>query len=948
MADTFRAKPLLQLAWNDPNEFTKPSVHQYYRALDIENRRSWEYDWSGESDKSNFYVSPFVLDDDLLNGIPYPSIWYSSHLKGFLMAGHVKDANNTLTSDYTLPDYGGGNYRKNLAGGTVGSNSEYIWRVYADMSDADIHGSNYFYEGLGNSRKTGEAGTIVYGNSNPAVPDEFNPADHVRSDFAPGYEWHKDDCFAIRYNKWASPKDWDTEANPPRFTVGLPGGNIWIGVLNGQDYIIWKRVIYWDHNTDPPTIQGVEYAVVASGSMNPGWRWAWYKEHQFCVWFVNHSNKVSPRGNQSNNDVGKTLLITTEPNMRNPASSHEAIAYTDPELDTLIDETKPFFVYGVGGSYQFSWHPLEFSQSCYILAPWTALSEVPVIGNEPHVKTLLISNPEGGNNPTTEVYPDGEGALVGGWDTAKPTLIESNDPVLATSPATIECERTPDPNGPYGFRWAVRMVASEEQHTSGVTPLRRYRTPVLFGVEIKAEPSRRVAWDAVSLPTISDDEVVSVSGVDLISGGSSTQISISFRNRDGRWNAYDGAHEFYLDVNWLLSDNTTLTGPETHLVEPGWTMFRRFTGYLWSPQFSRSPEGEAVVTLTAVGRDQVLSDEICIGTPFYDGICSLWAVWDLAVRANFSNDQILLYQDPRNPSDNLRMIDMYAGADDAAKEAAFTAVCGEGHCNHRVLDYGAWQGEPIFLFDDGLPIIQAIDKIAQSGGEWYFINNYGNLIYLSPHSKPDSIDIATAPYSQIQKTFKEVPDFWESGTILGYNEVRKNLNVGVPMERRRNSFYVQGINFDEYYKGLREGYHAPPRPISALYKEDLNVPTIHRMPWHRWAIKADPSLVKHKQVNRYFNWLMRAGTRRQMPVSFSGWFHPDLYWLDGIYVQEEFQEPGSGVVGQTSIGTLDNNRAPLLIESVQWEIDMNSLEATMTVEGEVIWDGDELLWTTFV
>ena len=333
--------------------------------------------------------------------------------------------------------------------------------------------------------------------------------------------------------------------------------------------------------------------------------------------------------------------------------------------------------------------------------------------------------------------------------------------------------------------------------------------------------------------------------------------------------------------------------------------------------------------------------------------CVLWCGW--VARAgcpSLSNILFFLYQDPRDPANQQRILDLYAGADDTAKEVAFAATCGRGFCNHYVLGYGIWQGEPAWFFEDGVPIIDAINKIAENEGAWHFTNNYGNLVYLSPRGQPDTRTIFQAPYGLMAGpvVFSEVPDFTLSDTHRGYNELRRNLNVSVPMEQRRNAIYTQGVDFLEYYATFGR---AMPRPISRLYKADLNAATFHQIPWYRWVIKADGALVKDAQVKAYHNWLVRMGTRKRMPVSFSGWLHPNLYWLDGIYVEEEFAEVGSVNVGQTPIGAqyypgLPAHQVPIRIENFHWDVDLVTLAGAMTIEGEVIWPDDEKLFTTFI
>ena len=922
MAELMRGRPIVYIGWNDPTEIVVDGGQNIFlSAEEIIRRGGTPLDeLSSEAwGREKYWIEPYRVSGDTDAEPIYkydagvPGTWLCRPLRAMLLTGLIKEVNNTLTSTYLLPTG-----FINRDGGITGSGGNYAWQPMNYPSEIELTEGPWFESG-GKNRPSTATSVVSMGKTNTnSTALSGGSYYQCKSAFTGGAIWQPGECFAFRVYNYGIPPGWDTETWPQRFVITLPGPvamdpRFCIDLLSGNTVNLWKKVTNYNLRTDPPTVIGSSWVIVKSANLPPSQWELKTGEKQICVYWVEQKNTEPNRG-QSSPPLYATLVICSDPYYSQDSPDTEMLVYTDPALETHITGNGEFRCYGVGGAYYYTYHPIEFADRVSVLAPWSEFGYEPTDANKAQC-TGFFTNPEGENGSTggTNITFRDPRAYPDGYD----------DPDTGQTYSYSKTE-----GGTYNWRWEMLLEPNSTKR----------KTPAFWGVEIAVSQLKMGAYDGGTLPALSGSDLVSIGGTDMVTAGSSVSLNVTLYNRDGKWNAYDGAHAIKLDVGWELSDGSALWGPEIHGSKH---YYRRATGFLWNPVFSRDSNGQGVVTLEFVGHDQIVNDEICIGTPMYDGWCSLYAIYDLLKRVGFSDDQILLYQDPRNSGDKARFVDI----------TNFTSLagCRGGRCDHYILEYGAWQGEPVYMFEDGTAIAEAVKKIAEAEGAWFFFNNYGNFIYLTPvaiYSQFPSTDartISQAPYGQLQKTFREVPSFSYSDEDA-YNEIRRQLQVAQPIDDRRNAVYVQGLDLYDFYRTFGQ---SPPAPIAAVIKDDLTVATTDRIPWRRWGIKVDNALITAAQVANQANYLYYLSHRKHRTASWSGWLHPDLFSLDRVDVQEQFQAYGSSNIGMTPIGAEVGNTLSFRLVSVSWQIDLETLSSSMEYEGEVIYASDANLWGAF-
>ncbi len=85
---------------------------------------------------------------------------------------------------------------------------------------------------------------------------------------------------------------------------------------------------------------------------------------------------------------------------------------------------------------------------------------------------------------------------------------------------------------------------------------------------------------------------------------------------------------------------------------------RLFTGYITTPQFNRSSNtADSTVTLTLSDASIKAKETFAFNLPIFDGYCNLAAIYYLGKYAGYSDDELLLYQNPYDENIKIRIVD---------------------------------------------------------------------------------------------------------------------------------------------------------------------------------------------------------------------------------------------------------------------------------------------------
>ena len=608
--------------------------------------------------------------------------------------------------------------------------------------------------------------------------------------------------------------------------------------------------------TDHLGIPSSDWIVVKAGRLPVGNTWIFHTINPWNSWDENRRLLTSPY-------VDNYAIV-----IRSATHDHRDDWYVWAKY-AISQPSSTMMLQSKGGVFRFAWAPYKFFSEGDIWAPWQKLGEgVPT--HRPVCK-IGLSNPEIVNDVTNgsyiQIYGPEDGDISGLYE-------------RGGLGGDI----------PYEYRWQVAMQSDIATNRC---------SPYLWWVKSTQAPDIQ-AIAPVAPVAFAQSDVLSISGRESVIDGGSSEVNIEFQNRGGAWKAFDGVH-----------------GIKASIGREGQSSYRRFTGFIMNPTFSRPDDANSSVILKCVDKSIRLRDTLCVNYPIYDGYCSLYAIYDLCKRAGLTDDEILLSQDPRTGL-KVRFIDV----------TDWDAKCVGGMCEHYILPYGVWRQDPLLMPQMGTPVWEVILEIAVKEGAWPFFNNYGNFVYITPATTveasgtvPHRLD--QDPYGQLRRTLKEIADDDD------YNQFWRLDSLNNPSDQVRNAALVTGLDVESFY--ALDGTVLP-RPIFVVRKANLMDTTQPNwIPWYRWFISTNLDETTLDQVQATAEFLYYVSNRPRWAPSVLIWGEQSLFWLDRVDLVEFAGETYlSNPIAATPV--LDGKSFRVI--GVNWDVGIQERHFSMTLDLE--------------
>ena len=318
-----------------------------------------------------------------------------------------------------------------------------------------------------------------------------------------------------------------------------------------------------------------------------------------------------------------------------------------------------------------------------------------------------------------------------------------------------------------------------------------------------------------------------------------------------------------------------------------------FTGFVSTRRYNRTSNNDSTCGLECEDMSKKAKEQFAINLPFFDGWCHLAVIYYLGKEAGFTDDEILLFQDPVTGRKE-RVVDYLTGDKDT-----FTGGCFDGHADDKPRGGLGLQSqylhmtlplailgvdEPNYNFTMGTPLWACMMRIREFTNFYLYANNFGNIIYGPPKRIVQDSG----------KTFVEVD------TVGAFNEIRKQLSVTYDTAQMRNSVFLQGLTFLRNPDGKELGTWAPHVHIKTKpnFPKDIDEPSF--APWLRHALLRDPKYEFPNLARLAADEMFRRVTRQIIVADFTSWGHPTVFPYQYLEINES-QNNETGVNGKKFI-----------------------------------------------
>ncbi len=418
----------------------------------------------------------------------------------------------------------------------------------------------------------------------------------------------------------------------------------------------------------------------------------------------------------------------------------------------------------------------------------------------------------------------------------------------------------------------------------GETDEEKIHSPAVFQTQYMAIPPLTTV-DLSPNPQIDNEDVMAIQISDTVEG---SQCSITLNNRKPADEARASLPSF---GNYTFRQGiNNFTGVKPIRVSIGYEgedlgLIRRFTGFIVDRQYSRSSPTSSICTLTCEDRSKQLKENYAVNLPIYDGWCHLGVIYDLAKEAGFTDDEILLFEDPLT-GNKRRIRDTLEGDPDTRSEGCF-----DGHIDgfpsqgidgqpgafiHQTLPLVPLHEAPNYMFQMGTSLWDCMMAVREHS-QWYlFCNSNGNLIYSPPRSQQVSRG----------KVFREVD------RVQAFDEFQRNLNAQHDTRGQRNAVIIWGLIPAE--DGNGNPIWAPDIHVRRQKDWPNNVGVPSYYPWLRWTLRRNPKWNDHERNRAIADEVFRRVRREQIIATFGAWGQPDLFPYEIITLSEE-QAGATGV-----------------------------------------------------
>lgn len=363
----------------------------------------------------------------------------------------------------------------------------------------------------------------------------------------------------------------------------------------------------------------------------------------------------------------------------------------------------------------------------------------------------------------------------------------------------------------------------------------------------------------------------------------------------------------------------------------------QFKGYVSDRTYTRPSTSESYVNLSCRDISAKAKETMAVNLPIFDGWGHMAAFYFLCKEAGYKDDQIMFYQDNRNPADHITIKDMIkaGGGDTDTRQGG----CFAGHVPKfpksigpasrvvslppstifAVLPLNAFREQPAYMFSMGTYLWDCMEQIRQFSGWFLYPNHFGNLVYGPPeavlgiknsmkgsapkassgapkgtsfsYSKPPTGDAPKAGSGGNPSTdmaFFEVSGGTGGGSVdpKAYNQYQKHLDVPIGTDHIRNAVMAQSM------VQAAEDPTNPVRymPITVVEKQQgwpRNIDDPSYVPWLKWLVARSPYWNDLARLQKNTKQRLLRGIQPRLTPAFGAWGKSRLYPYDIVLLHEQ-------------------------------------------------------------
>ena len=361
-------------------------------------------------------------------------------------------------------------------------------------------------------------------------------------------------------------------------------------------------------------------------------------------------------------------------------------------------------------------------------------------------------------------------------------------------------------------------------------------------------------------------------------------------------------------------------GDDSEDQESGFNQPIQFRGFITSRSYSRSSSGSSIVTCSLEDVSRRAKDHITMNLPIFDGWSNLAAMYYIARDAGYDDDEIVIYQDSKDPEKFISLYDILVEVGDDPHN--YSGPSFSGHVNgfplksakldgdgftmsmsvlHSCLPLNLYKQQPNYMFSAGQNTWDCMASIREFTGFYLYPNAFGKLVYTPPEiqfklaAKPADNPKATSssrgsPEPE-ELTYYESPQ--NGGGLDGsrFNNFQMHLDSQVQTENIRNAIALFGL-IPHADNQIQWSPHVIVKRPNDLSKE-TDYPWF--VPWLRWAIVKNPHWADPVRNERLAEELFNRLRRTMITVSFGLWGQPGHYAWQRFKVDEsQMRELGIG------------------------------------------------------
>jgi hypothetical protein len=300
-----------------------------------------------------------------------------------------------------------------------------------------------------------------------------------------------------------------------------------------------------------------------------------------------------------------------------------------------------------------------------------------------------------------------------------------------------------------------------------------------------------------------------------------------------------------------------------------------FTGFVTKRRYERPSPTQSICILECEDMSKRARDTFAVNLPFFDGWCHLAVIYYLAKQAGYSDDEILIFQDPDFGSSKVKIRELLTGNPDTLSGGCFDGHSfdtpkGSGGFSstylHQTLPLaviGAGEGAN-YAFDAGTSLWTCMQKVREFSRWYLFANNFGNIIY----GPPSAVTFSS------NKKFKEVDN------VGNFDEIQGRLSVSYDTNETRNGVWIQGLQWvpnrndqDKQVVGCWE----PIVRFARVKDFPKNIGDHSFAPYERYVFFRNPKFESEGLIQAGVAEYLRRFGRTRGIADFSAWGNPAIF-----------------------------------------------------------------------